>query len=626
VKEVVSILQDGTRFLTLTGPGGSGKTRLAIEAAAELLPDFRNGVFWVGLSPLRDPSLVHETIGQTLGAKDGLVDHIGDRDVLLLLDNLEQVIEVAPELASLVEACPNLRLLVTSRELLRVRGEVEYPVPPLADPDAVDLFCARSGLYPDATIAELCRSLDSLPLAVELAAARTAVLSPRQILDRLSGRLDLFKGGRDADHRQATLRATIEWSHDLLSDDEKTLFARLSVFRRGCNLQAAQQVGEAGLDLLQSIVDKSLVRHAGDRFWMLETIREYASERLETSGEAHEVGRSHAEHFLALAEEAEPRLLGPGAVEWHDLLEEEHDNLRAALDHFESVGDTERALRLAGSLAEFWDQRAHSLEGRRRFERLLAADDRPSIPRAKALDGASMMASKLGDLAASKRWGEEALDLHRALGNPHGIGIALWQLGYLYMEEGDYGTAERLLDEAVDQLRDVGDEASLVWAIRTLAFIHYNGGDLGRARELYEENLHRAEAVNDMQLQAASLGALSRIALDQGRLDDAMSITERSLRTLLDVTDVPLKVSVLCIAARIMASFGRDALAARLIGHADAVHEETGVEEPWLSKMNEETRQRLRQALDERSFAEARDQGRELSTDQAVSLALESLN
>src|SRR3990170_3390842 len=206
VEEVTALLRDGARLLTLTGPGGSGKTRLAIEAAAELVPEFKAGVFWVGLAPLRDPALVTATIGQTLGAKDGLADHIGEREMLLLLDNLEQVVEAAPELASLVEACPNLRLLVTSRELLRVRGEVEYPVLPLAEPEAVELFCARARVEPDPTIHALCRALDNLPLALELAAARASVLSPRQILERLSGRLDLLRGGRDADPRQQTLR------------------------------------------------------------------------------------------------------------------------------------------------------------------------------------------------------------------------------------------------------------------------------------------------------------------------------------------------------------------------------------------------------------------------------------
>jgi len=315
VAEVVERVHTN-RLVTLTGPGGTGKTRLAIEAASELVGEFKAGVFWVGLAPLRDPGLVLQMVAQTLGANEDLADHIGEREVLLLLDNLEQVIDVAPELAALVEACPNLRLLVTSRELLRVRGEVEYPVLPLAHPDALELFCARARVEQDETIVELCRRLDNLPLALELAAARAAVLSPRQILDRMSQRLDVFKGGRDADPRQQTLRATIEWSYELLSAEDQRLLARLAVFRGGCTLEAAQEVAGADLDPLQSLVAKSLLRHGDERFWMLETIREFAFERLVASGEADQIRRRHAEHFVSLAEAADEEAARAGDPGW----------------------------------------------------------------------------------------------------------------------------------------------------------------------------------------------------------------------------------------------------------------------------------------------------------------------
>ena len=302
--EVVNMLGNGTRMVTLSGPGGSGKTRLALEAAAELVPTFMAGVFWVGLAAVREPALVTETIAQTLGAKEGLAEHIAERDLLLLLDNFEQVVEAAPELGPLLERCPNLKLMVTSRELLRINGEVEYPVPPLSEPEAVELFCERARLEPDETIAELCRRLDDLPLALELAAARTSVLSPAQVLERLSQRLDLLKGGRDADPRQLTLRATIAWSHDLLDDEERGLFARLAVFRGGCTLEAAESVADADLDALQSLVEKSLLRHTNERFWMLETIREFALERLVESGAEAEVRSRYAAHFVRYAEES----------------------------------------------------------------------------------------------------------------------------------------------------------------------------------------------------------------------------------------------------------------------------------------------------------------------------------
>jgi predicted ATPase/class 3 adenylate cyclase len=316
-EELLGLVRKGSRLLTLSGAGGSGKTRLALEVASELVPDFKAGVFWVGLAPLRDPAVVTETIGQILGAKDGLAEHIGERELLLVLDNFEQVVAAAPELSRLLEACPNLRLLVTSRELLRIAGEVDYPVAPLAEPEAVELFCKRSRLEPNETIAALCRRLDDLPLGVELAAARTRVLTPTQILGRLSQRLDLLKGGRDAEPRQQTLRATIGWSHDLLNAAEQQLFARLAVFSGGCTLDAAEDICDADLDVLQSLVEKSLLRHTGERFWMLETIREFAAERLEAAPErlvegsdAVEVRRRHAEHLVAFAREALPGMKG----------------------------------------------------------------------------------------------------------------------------------------------------------------------------------------------------------------------------------------------------------------------------------------------------------------------------
>ncbi|OLB22619.1 MAG: hypothetical protein AUH17_08315 [Actinobacteria bacterium 13_2_20CM_68_14] len=274
VAEVVSLLRKKTgRLVTLAGPGGTGKTRLALEAASELVTEFGAGVFWIGLSPVRDPVLVVDTIAQTLGAKQELTAHIGEKRLLLVLDNLEQVVESAVELAALLRASPNL----------------------------VELFCARSRLEPDEAVVELCGRLDNLPLALELAAARVGVLAPAQILERISQRLDLFRAGRDADPRQETLRATIAWSYDLLSTDERRLFARLAVFSGGCTLAAAEQVVGADLDALQSLVDKSLLRHSKERFWMLETIREYAHELLAGGTEGDAVRRRHADHYVELA-------------------------------------------------------------------------------------------------------------------------------------------------------------------------------------------------------------------------------------------------------------------------------------------------------------------------------------
>jgi predicted ATPase len=372
VSDVVELLGDAARLVTLSGPGGTGKTRLAIESAAELVPDFRNGVFWIALAALRDPALVAEAVAQTLGAKDGLAEHIGERELLLLLDNFEQVVEAAPELGSLLESCPNLRLLVTSRELLRVRGEVEYPVAPLAQPEAVELFCTRSRLQRSDDIAELCRRLDNLPLAVELAAARTSVLSPAQILERLSQRLDLLRGGRDSESRQETLRAAIEWSYELLTGEERRLFAGLSVFAGGCTLEAAADVAEADLDTLQSLVDQSLVRHTDERFWMLETIREFALERLEETGGSEGVRQRYSAYFLELGELAKPELEARSSSIWFDRLQAEHDNIRAVLADALAHGRTDVALRLCGAVSHFWFTRGLWSEGRRWLESALA--------------------------------------------------------------------------------------------------------------------------------------------------------------------------------------------------------------------------------------------------------------
>jgi predicted ATPase/class 3 adenylate cyclase len=450
----VAELVRGHRLVTLNGPGGSGKTRLALEAAAELVGEFKAGVFWVGLATIRDAALVPEAVAQALGAQDGLVDHVGERELLLLLDNLEQVVGAAPELATLVESCPNLHLLVTSRELLRVRGEVGYPVPPLAATEAVSLFCERGGLEADETIAELCRRLDNLPLAVELAAARTSVLTPAQIVHRLGKRLDLLKGGRDAETRQQTLRATIAWSHGLLDDHEKQLFARIAVFQGGCTLDAAETVADADLDVLQSLCDKSLLRYSDHRYWMLETIREYALEQLAASSEAGDLRRRHAGHYLALAEAAEPELRRY-TREPLDRLEHEHDNARAALDHLEVSGDLDGTLRLASAVWAFWFARGHVVEGRRRLDSTLAADPRPTAARARALVGSAALSFSESALARGRA--EEALEIYESLGDAWGVADARWALGGAASGERDFAAARDLWEQSRQEFLAVGD-------------------------------------------------------------------------------------------------------------------------------------------------------------------------
>jgi predicted ATPase len=634
VAEVTALLQDGARFVTLIGPGGSGKTRLAIEAAAELVPQFRNGVFWIGLAALRDPALVSEAVAQTLGAKDGLAEHVGERELLLLLDNFEQVVEAAPELADLLEACPNLRLLISSRELLRVRGEVAYAVPPLAALEAVDLFCQRSQLESDATIGELCGRLDNLPLAVELAAARTSVLTPAQILERLSQRLDLLKGGRDADPRQQTLRATIEWSYDLL-DEEQRLFARLAVFRGGCTLESAEDVCHADLDGLKSLVEKSLLGHSGERFWMLETIREYALERLEISGEAEELRRRHADYYLAFAEEAEPHLRGVSPQDWLARLEHDHDNLRAALDWLEASGDAELVLRLTGALATFWGTKGQVAEGRRRLDNALAVDKRPTAARAKALNGAADLAYGGGDAATARLHAEEALALNRGLGDRRGTALSLFNLGYAAAVEADLAANQQLAhkstllyresqafhEQSVELFEELGDEHYALMAMYQLSYAQIQLGNHERGKELRESILRRARATSDAQVESLALGGLVRFAFGEDRLEDALLLLNEAVRIELRFGDLRRIAMLLGRCANALAHLKQAERSAQVLARALAIYEETGASIPWTAREDEETLALLRDQLDEAAFEEAWGRGQTLNLDDAAALA-----
>ncbi len=481
VTHVVSLIRDETaRLVTLAGPGGTGKTRLALEAAGELVSEFGAGVFWVGLAPVRDPGLVVDTIAQTLGAKQELAAHIGDKQLLLVLDNLEQVVESAVELAALLRVCLNLRMLVTSRELLRVDGEVVYPVPALAEPEAIELFCARARIDQDEAVAELCGRLDNLPLALELAAARVSVLTLRQILERISQRLDLFRAGRDADPRQQTLRATIAWSYDLLSADEQRLFVRMAVFRGGCTLETAEQVADADLADLQSLHDKSLLRRIGERFWMLETIHEYARELLEHGSEGDAVRRRHADHYLAVSELAYTERFERGLT-WMRWLEAEHDNLRAALDHLKDR-DPHRHLQLAGGLGWFWLARSHFAEGSRRLE-----------------DG---LASPAADGPLTAR--------------------ALTYLGAIDATRGQSVTALSRLERATEHWDTVGDETELVAARDELGWALYEGGENeSRALELFQQNLEHARRLGHLALVSRALAGVCQMLVVTGQFERA---------------------------------------------------------------------------------------------------------
>jgi predicted ATPase/class 3 adenylate cyclase len=620
-EELVAMLSDETRLLTLSGPGGSGKTRLAIEAASELVPGFKSGVFWVSLAALREPALVTQTIAQTIGADEELAAHISDREMLLLLDNFEQVVEAAPELSQLVEACPNLKLLVTSRELLRIRGEVEYALAPLAEPEAVELFCERARLEPDPTIAELCRRLDDMPLAVELAAARTHVLNPEQILERLSQRLDLLQGGRDADPRQQTLRATIEWSHDLLDAAERDLFARLAVFAGGCTLEAAEEVCEAQLNVLQSLVDKSLVRHSDDRFWMLETIHEFAIEQLERSGEWDEYSHRHAACYAELGERASEGLGGADEGDWLGRLEVELGNLRAALESFDSRGDATALQTLASALLGLWGERGHWREGTLWLDKSLALGDGDPRARIRALIARSSL-DEQSDPARLRNLAWEIDRLSTEVGDAIGRARARTILGWAAKSEGDFDEAVRMHEQAVPLARATGDPWQPSIALNNLGDAHLARGDFDAAAGTLVEALAAAREVGIPDGTGRVLSNLSIALLGQGHFEQADELLREAL-TLFSRTGSVVASDVLLGLAAVAHETGDSQRAALLLGASDRIYKEAGdqARDVGEARLYSDTLTAVRASLGE-STAELLAEGEKMSRDEAITYAL----
>jgi predicted ATPase len=539
VREVTAQLRNGARLLTLTGPGGSGKTRLAIEAGVDLVPDFKGGVRWVALAVVRDHSLVMQVVAEALGAKGvDLVSHIGHRELLLLLDNFEQVVQAAPQLAALLEACPNLSLLVTSREVLRVRGEVEYPVPALSDPEAVTLFSTRSHLDADPVAAVLCHRLDNLPLAIELAAARTAVLSPAQILDRLSQRLDLLRGGRDADAKQKTLRSTIEWSYELLNEGEKRLFARLGVFAGGCTLECAEAVADADIDVLESLVDKSLVVHSGERFWMLETIRDYALECLRASGEESDIRRRHLAWFVSLVQRSDAELYGPQQRDVGREMEMEFANVRAAFEWSLASDDIEAALRLV-SVRRFWQSlQEHQVEAvawtATLVSRAGAAD--PAL-RARALAIAGEARRVRGDIDKACQYLEEALSIQRGLVDGAAMSRSLYMLGRAETAAGRYQRAHELTEEGVTLARATGDRQALSELLAQRGETAYELGKAELAVTALDEALTLSRETGDTHTLADAQRVMAMIESDAKRFAPARRLLQEALALLQELSD-----------------------------------------------------------------------------------------
>jgi predicted ATPase len=631
--EVIASVERGTRLLTLTGPGGSGKTRLAIEAAATLVPSYKAGVFWVGLASLREPSLLTETIAQTLGAKDDLAAHIADREMLLLLDNLEQVIEAAPALSGLVLACPNLTLCCTSRELLRVQGEVEYSVPPLASSEAVTLFCQRSGLEPSDDIAELCDRLDDLPLAVELAAARTKALSPAQILERLSDRLDLLRGGRDAEARQQTLRATIAWSYELLSHEEQRVLRALSVFVGGCTLDAAEEVAGADLDTLQSLVEKSLLRFTSERYWMLETIREFALQELTRRDEADDAGERHTEFFLTAAAELLAPVGRPTTDEQRERFIADQANFRAAHSRTLDAGDGARAVlfvRRMGRAA--WLAGMPVADGYARALASLAIPGATKEDRAYALVRATYGASLLGELSQARQLLSEAEALFDELCDQRGLADALRWRSEVEDKAGEYVLAAALAERVTAIGEAIGDDDIAMmgksWLFNPLFSRAVVDGDRQAAERAYalaEAGLkYETEKSDSSSLErAAALSALAGSLFALGEYAKSITTAQRSLRDMPMIeTGGWLMVPVMMVIGFSACAGGEPGHGMQLIAAAMKHNRDEGITLGSLGVVRERLERQARAALGEEGYEAAVLAGEALSVADTIKLAL----
>lgn len=655
-----------SRLLTLTGPGGTGKTRLSIRVAEELLDEYRDGCWFVPLEVLREPGLVPSAIASALSvripgdkpAMEVLSAWLAERQLLLVLDNFEQVTTAAPLIGQLLTAAPALKVLATSRIPLHIYGENEYAVPPLAtvaelraaahDPDklsqyeAVRLFIERAVSAKSdfgvtnanaPAVAEICARLDGLPLAIELAAARVKLLSPDQILARLESNLGvLATSAQDLPERQRTMRGAIEWSFQLLTPDEQKLFERLSVFRGGFTLDSAEQVvlGEGLVldifDGLVSLADKSLLHtvdaSAETRFAMLETIREYSTERLNASGDGDTIRRAHAHHYFKLAEEAEQELTGPDQGEWLDRLEREHDNLRASFSRAPDLGLLNEALSAAGAIWRFWQQRGHFAEARGIYDRLLAVPNAAPAARAKALIGGGGIAYWQNDFAVVGPWYHEAVELYESVGDKAGTAEALFNLSYVPMLEGDLPEAERISQQAVDLFRQVGDEAGLAKSEQVLAFVHYYDADPAESAKALARTVEIYRRTGARFLLADALVAAA--------LPDAnLALWEDAARKLREGTEIfqsiDNKVGLAMVYEIIGAGqtwVGQEEDGARLFGASESLRQRLGAAAPPQLVNTDQYRKLGEEKLGSTRFDQLRTEGSQMSDAAVTALAL----
>jgi predicted ATPase/DNA-binding SARP family transcriptional activator len=637
--EIANALRDGTRVLTLTGPGGSGKTRLAIEAANLLASELRDGAFFVALDAIRDRALLLPAIGQAVAVRESseqpllesLAERLTGRQALLLIDNFEQLAEAAPELSQVLETSPGLTILVTSRAALRISGEQEYPVDPLGPEDAVALFVERAhGADPrfrltdenaDA-VKEIVARLDGLPLAVELAAARTKLLPPEAMLALLDERLDLLsRGARDLPERHRALRDTVAWSYDLLGTEEKELFARLGVFGGGFTLESAVAVCDASLDGVATLIDDSLLERDGRRLRMLETIREYALEQLEADEDAEFVRRRHAEHFLKLAE-AEP---DSGQAAWLARMDAERNNFRSALTWSLDLGEASLALRLAAALWEFWWVRGYLAEGRGWLDAALARG-RTAAPelRARALHAAGSLATRQGDYESAAALFEESLALWEELGDAAGTARSLLSMGTVAAEQGDQERAIELSERASELYGESGDKRGHALAISNLGGIALERGEYARAAALSEQAYGLFQTLEDSEGMAFALVNQGFAALSERQHDRAVELLREALRRLAELEFRDVIGYCFEGLAAVLALTGREDEASKLLGAAESLRESLGVGlAPAEQATHDQTVAAVQGALGEKRFSAAWRQGRELALDEAIAYALE---
>ena len=663
--EEASALVRRSHLVTLTGPGGTGKTRLALVVAERLTAEFPGGAFFVDLSALAEPSLIPTTVAQALGVREeaarpileSLEAHLRDLRVLVVLDNLEQLVKGASVIGQLLQAAPRLAILVTSREVLHLRGEQEYPVPPLDVPDpahlppleafsqydAVALFIQRAqAVRPDfrvdnenaPAVAAICARLDGLPLAIELAAARVKLFAPEAILSRLENRLTLLTSPtRDIPERQRTLRGAIDWSHDLLDPTEQALFRRLAIFVGGFSLDSAQAVcnvdGEFGIDMLDALaafVDKSLLRQAegpaGEpRFAMLETIREYGLEHLAASDDAELARRRHEDYFAALALQAEPEILGAAQKEWLDRLDVERDNLRAALQAAGEDGRTELALGMGAALWRFWLQRGHLAEGREILTELLDRADSGGRTgtRARALAALGGVIYWQGDFEAAGSAYTEALEIERTLDDPSGLADALYNEGWVATLAGDNETAGADYEESRAIYERLGDRDGVLRLREAFAVLARRQGDLAIAQTLEEQNLAAFRESGESFRIANALTLLAGLRISLGAFEDARAALREAAPMFREAGDIQSLVRVLILGAALFVAEGDTEGAARLTGAADTIKEPLGeIATPIQLIAFEDPAAAARAALGDEAFDTAYRVGGAMTLDEAI--------